>query len=75
MSKEHVNHRLNGSGCKDPTAYEAIKTITKEEQEQEKQDRQAAELIRVLKRFIRGSGYEVISRIAIKNNSTGKEYR
>ncbi|WP_206458676.1 hypothetical protein [Anaerovorax sp. IOR16] len=66
------NPKLNASGCKDLVAYEAIKTITKENCEN---DKKAAELIRVLKRFIRGCGYEPLNRIAIKNKATGKEYR
>ena len=66
------NPKLNASGYNDPVAYEAIRRITKEDNENNKN---AAELIRVIKRLVRGSGYEVIGRIIIKDIKSGKEYR
>jgi hypothetical protein len=61
------NPRLNNSGCKDPTAYAAIKNVSD-------QEKQANELIKVLKYVIKNSGFELVGRIAIKDLK-GREYR
>lgn len=66
-------NRLNGSGCVDSTAYEAIGNITREEKQ--KRDDAANGLIRDVKALIRDRGFDVIGRIGIKDKATGKEYK
>lgn len=62
------NPKLNGSGCKDLTAYEAIKNI-------EKPDDLVNNLIKLMKNLADMFGFEVIGRIGLKNKFNGKEYR
>jgi len=62
------NPRLNSSGCKDLTAYEAVKNITKDE-------KRAHALIKILKYIIDLAGFDLIERIQLKNKSTGKEFK
>lgn len=69
MSK---NPMFNSSGCKDLTAFEAISHVTKEENELEKR---VHNLIKVLKHIIDLAGFELISRIEIKDKKTRKEFR
>lgn len=66
------NPKYNSSGCKDLTAYNAIKNATKEELDG---DKKANDLIRAIKALARGFDFETINRIAIKDIKTGKEYR
>ncbi len=66
------NQKFNGSGCKDLTSYEAIKNVTREQQEQEKK---VYDLIKVLKFIIHSCGFELVGRIEIVDRKTGKEYR
>lgn len=66
------NPYFNKSGCPDPTAYEALKTVISEETEIENR---ANFLIKVLKYIIRNSGFELISRIEIRERKSGKEFR
>jgi hypothetical protein len=66
------NPRLNGSGCKDPTAYEAISHITKEEHELNQTVHKLIELVKELLAF---AGFEMIGRIQIKHKRSGKEFR
>ena len=58
----------NSSGCKDPTAYAASKPITEEEQ-------RVSELVKVLKTIIRWAGFELISRIELRERRSGRTYR
>lgn len=58
----------NNSGCKDPTAYHAIKTITEEEQ-------RVADLVWIIKTIARWSGFEVINRIEFRERKSGRTYR
>lgn len=58
----------NSSGCKDPTAYGATKTISEEEQ-------RVAELVKVLKTIIRWAGFEPINRIELRDRRSGRTYR
>ena len=66
------NPRYNQSGCADPTAYEAISNIIKEEKELGKK---VHNLIRVLKLIIDWAGFELISRIEIRDKKTKREFR
>lgn len=66
------NSYLNSEGYADPTAYHGTKNIIKEETETEKQ---ASELIKVLKFIIRSAGFELTERIKIKDVKTGREFK
>lgn len=66
----------NKEGYHDPTAGEAIGTITKEERREEKEHNAAvADLIKMLKQIISLAGFELVGRIVLKDKETGKEYR
>lgn len=58
----------NKSGCKDPTAYQATKTIRKEEQRVE-------DLVWVIKAIARWAGFEIINRIEFRERNSGRTYR
>ena len=58
----------NSSGCKDPTAYGAMKPITEEEQ-------RVTELVKVLKTIIRWAGFELINRIELRERRSRRTYR
>lgn len=64
--------KYNQSGCADPTAYEAISNIIKEEKELVKK---VHNLINVLKLIIDWAGFELIGRIEIRDKKTKKEFR
>lgn len=66
------NPFLNASGCPDPTAYQALKPIIKEEAEM---DRKVHMLITTLKNLVELSGFEFIGRIQVKHKNSGKEFR
>ena len=64
--------RRNSEGYSDPTAYAALHKIQREEYSQSKR---VAELIHVLKYIIDKSGFDLVSRIELRDKETGKEYR
>lgn len=66
------NPFLNASGCPDPTAYQALKPIIKEEAEM---DRKVHMLITTLKNLVELSGFEFIGRIQVRHKNSGKEFR
>lgn len=66
-------NRLNGSGYIDNTAFEAVSHVTHEEKQ--RRDDAAHEVIKETKALIRGRGFDVIGRIAIRDQQTGKKYR
>lgn len=66
------NPMFNSSGCKDPTAYEAITHVIKDEKDL---DKKVHNLINVLKFIIEWAGFELIGRIGVKHKQTGKEFR
>jgi len=66
------NPKYNQSGCADPTAYEAISQVIKEETEL---DKKVQNLISVLKFIIDWAGFELIGRIEIRDKKTRKEFR
>lgn len=55
---EKINDRLNGSGCTDITAYEAMKTVRREERRN---------LIAELKALANRHGYRIVSTIRLKD--------
>ena len=66
------NDRFNGSGCKDITAYKAIKEVSKEQRDK---DKDMGKLIQAVKYIIDNAGYELVNRIVIKDKDTKKIYR
>ena len=61
----------NASGCKDPTAGEAIGKVAKEEAAT---DKRAKDSVHICKRFLDIRGFELIGRIKIRDRKTSKEY-
>lgn len=66
------NPKLNASGCKDPTAYEAIRPIIKSDKAIEKRVHM---LIDCVKSIIDLAGFEVIGRIKLKDKKSGREFK
>ena len=66
------NPRFNASGCKDPSAGEAISHISKEEHEL---NQKVHNLVKIVKKLIDLTDFELIGRIQIKDKRTGKEFR
>ena len=61
---EKINNRLNGSGCADITAYEAMKVVRQEERRN---------LIAELKALANRHGYRIVSTIRLKD--MGGDYK
>lgn len=64
--------RKNSSGYSDPTAYLGTRGIIREESEQQKR---VTALIAVLKYIIDAAGFDLLSRIEVRDRKTGREYR
>lgn len=64
--------RKNSEGYSDPTAYLGLKSIIEEENALE---REVNTLIKVLKYIIRNSGFELVSRIEIRDKRTGRVFK
>lgn len=61
----------NAEGYSDPTAYDALKSVIREEDEQQKR---VNTLIFVLKYIIRLAGFELLSRIEIRDKD-GRKFK
>lgn len=61
------NPYFNNSGCPDPTAYEALKPIITAENDL---DKKVHFLIKIVKFILNESGFELISRIEIKDKKS-----
>ena len=66
------NPKRNSEGYYDPTAYYGLRTIIKEESDLE---RELNALIKVLKYIISKSGFELVSRIELKDKKTGRVFK
>ena len=64
--------RYNASGCKDLTAYEALKNVEREEREKEAKVKR---LLTVLLYIADLAGFRVEGRIVLKDKKTGKVWR
>ena len=64
--------RKNAEGYADPTAYNDMKKVVREEDDA---DKRAFELVGVLKFIIRAAGFELTERIQLKDKRTGRVYR
>lgn len=69
---DNKNPFLNSSGCPDPTAYHALKSIIRED---EALDGKVNFLIKVLKFIIAESGFELLARIELRDKKTGRCFR
>lgn len=58
----------NQSGYKDPTAFQAEKIISEEEQT-------VTELVWIIKRIARWAGFEIINRVEFRHRKSGRKYR
>lgn len=70
--KNNRNPKFNTSGCKDMTAYEALKPLIKEEVELEKK---VHNIVNVMKFILEWAGFELTERIKLKDKRTGREFR
>lgn len=66
------NPHYNAEGYADPTAYEGTKKVIKADNESEER---ANKIIKTVKNILELSGFELISRIKIKDCRTGREYK
>lgn len=64
--------KRNGEGYYDPTAYEGVKSIVREENAL---DGRVNDLVKVLKFIICNCGFELVSRIEIKDVKTGRVFK
>lgn len=66
------NPKLNSEGYYDPTAYNGLRNILREENALE---RDVTMLIKVLKYIIGKAGFELVGRIEIRDKKTGRVFR
>jgi hypothetical protein len=67
---------LNGSGCPDPVAYEAMKNIRKEEKILNQPiDDAAHKVVTIIKSILDLSGFELVGRIQIRHKKSGNIYK
>ena len=66
------NPKKNSEGYPDPTAYEGLRPLIEEENALE---RRVNQLIKTLKYITGLAGFELISRIEIKDKETGRIFR
>ena len=66
------NPMFNSSGCKDPTAYEVVSHVSREEAEL---NQRGHGLVNVLKYIVDCAGFDLISRIEIRDKKTRKDFR
>lgn len=62
------NLRKNGSGYYDPTAFDAIETIDKE-------DLKFQKLLKTIKYTCELAGFQIEGRIVLKNRKTGRIWK
>ena len=65
------NEKLNASGCKDLTAYQALKNIEAEE----KAEARYKKLLATIFSICELSGFHLEDRIVLKDKKTGKVWR
>lgn len=68
MQHNPKSSNTNAAGYLDPTAAEAIKNVSEE-------DERVSRLIKAIKILIRLSGFEPINRLELKSKETGRIYR
>lgn len=68
--KGKLTDKRNASGAADPTAYAAMRRV-----ENGEVDRNASYVVKVLKKYLRSHGFELIGRIPVRHIRSGREYR
>lgn len=63
---------LNSEGYNDITAYKGLQPVVREESEQQKR---VNSLIFTLKYIIKLAGFDLLSRIEVRDRISGREYR
>jgi len=63
--------KRNAEGYVDPTAYAALKSISRDE----KVEKKAAYLISIFKFIARESGFELMNRIELRHKQSGRTFR
>ena len=63
------NPKYNASHCYDPTAYKAIKNVDRENKEREIL---AKKVIKTIQNVAHLAGFDIVGRITLKDNKTGK---
>ena len=66
------NPKRNSEGYYDPTAYDGMKSIVRDENAL---NGLVSDLVRVLKFIIHNCGFELVSRIEIKDIKTGRIFK
>lgn len=69
--------RLNGSGCADPVAHEAINNVQREQKKMaasNNRDAAAEVLVKNVKDMIWLAGFKMIGRIQFEDPKSGKKY-
>lgn len=66
------NPKLNAEGYADPTAYNGMREVIKEENQT---DKYVHDLIKVLKFIISSCGFELTERIQLRDIKSGREYK
>lgn len=66
------NPKFNANGCADPTAFETLKPIIKEDAALEKK---VHNVVNCVKFIVDWAGFELIGRIQIKDKKSGREFR
>ena len=62
----------NSEGYNDPTAYSAMTKVMREERERQ---RRVSIVINIVKNVADLAGFDLVSRISLKDRKTGREYR
>lgn len=62
----------NSEGYSDPTAYTAMTKITRDEQERL---RRIKIVVNIMKNVADLAGFDLVSRISLRDRKTGREYR
>lgn len=71
MNKE----TLNGSGCKDLTAYNAIRNMNREERKKQEDEERLKKLIMTIFDICDLAGFHVEERIVLKDKRSGKIWK
>lgn len=66
------NPRKNGSGCNDPTAYEALKNI--ESRPRTQRDKAVSDFVAIVKKLAEIADFEISGRIVLVDKQTGRRY-
>lgn len=66
------NPKYNGEGYHDPTAYEALKPIIKEDAAVQSK---VNKLMTALKLVVDLAGFDLIGRIQVRHRKSGKEFK